>query len=188
MTTALSPAHLTAMTGEYILDPAHTRIGFVARHAMVTKVRGAFTDFTGLVHFDGADPGSSTVSLTIRTASIDTGNDQRDQHLRNNDFLEVDTYPEITFTSTGFHPLDEETLRLTGDLTVKGITRSISIDFAFQGAVQDPFGNQRIGFEGVAEISRKEYGVTWNAALETGGVLVGDRITLELDVSATKQS
>jgi polyisoprenoid-binding protein YceI len=183
MTTATA---LTELTGEYTLDAAHTRIGFVARHAMVTKVRGAFNDFEGTVHIDGDDPSKSTAKVTIKAASIDTRNEQRDAHLRSNDFLALEQYPQITFVSTGARQLDESTFQLTGDLTVKDVTRPVSIDFSYEGAARDPFGNLRLGFEGSVAISRKDYGITWNAALETGGVLVSDRIVLEFEVSAVK--
>ncbi|HEV7897355.1 MAG TPA: YceI family protein [Planosporangium sp.] len=184
MTTAISP--LTDLTGQYTLDPSHTRIGFVARHAMVTKVRGSFNEFEGTANVDGADPSRSSVSVTIKAASIDTRNEQRDAHLRSNDFLDLEKYPEITFVSTGVRRLDESTFQLTGDLTIKDVTRPVTIDFDYEGAAKDPFGNLRIGFEGSVTINRKDYGVTWNAALETGGVLVSDKITLEFEVSAIK--
>ncbi|MFE2378802.1 YceI family protein [Streptomyces sp. NPDC059398] len=179
---------LTDLTGSYVLDPAHTRIGFVARHAMITKVRGSFAEFEGTLQLDGADPAQSRVAVTIKTDSIDTGNEQRDGHLRTNDFLDAPNYPQITFTSTGIEQLDDSHFRLSGDLTIKDTSKPISIDFELTGSAQDPFGNQRVGFEGEVAISRKEYGMTWNATLEGGGVLVGDRVVLEFDVSAIKQS
>ena len=183
MTTSTA---LTELTGQYTLDPAHTRIGFFARHAMVTKVRGAFNEFEGTAQLDGDDPSKSSVTVTIKADSIDTRNEQRDAHLRSNDFLEMETFPEITFVSTAAQQLDESTFRLTGDLTIKGVTKPVTIDFDYEGAAKDPFGNLRLGFEGSVTISRKDYGMTWNAALETGGVLVGDKIVLEFEVSAVK--
>jgi polyisoprenoid-binding protein YceI len=185
MTTATAPT-LTELTGSYTLDPAHTRIGFVARHAMVTKVRGAFNEFEGTATLDGANPASSSAQVTISTASIDTRNAQRDGHLRSNDFLAMDEYPQITFVSTGARQVDDSTFELTGDLTIKGVTNSITIPFTFEGAAKDPFGNLRVGFEGAVTINRKDYGITWNAALETGGVLVSDKVTLEFEISAVK--
>ena len=186
MTTASAPA-LTELTGTYTLDPAHTRIGFVARHAMVTKVRGAFNEFTGTAVLDSANPANSRVEVTIEAASIDTRNAQRDEHLRSNDFLAMQEYPKITFTSTGVRLAGETTFEVTGDLTIKGVTKSITVPFEFEGAATDPFGNQRVGFEGSVTINRKDYGVTWNAALEGGGVLVSDKVTLEFEVSAVRQ-
>ena len=185
MTTATAPA-LTELTGTYALDPAHSRIGFVARHAMVTKVRGAFNEFEGTATLDGANPASSTAQVTISAASIDTRNAQRDGHLRSNDFLAMDEYPQITFVSTGARQVDDSTFELTGDLTIKGVTNPITIPFSFEGAAKDPFGNLRVGFEGAVTINRKDYGITWNAALETGGVLVSDKVTLEFEVSAIR--
>jgi len=187
MTTATAPA-LTELTGSYTLDPAHTRIGFVARHAMVTKVRGAFNEFEGTATLDGANPANSSAQVTISTASIDTRNAQRDGHLRSNDFLAMDEYPQITFVSTGARQVDESTFELTGDLTIKGVTNPITIPFSFEGAAKDPFGNLRVGFEGAVTINRKDYGITWNAALETGGVLVSDKVTLEFEISAVKNA
>jgi polyisoprenoid-binding protein YceI len=183
--TTLAPS-FTDLTGTYSLDPAHTRIGFVARHAMVTKVRGAFNEFEGATTVDGDNPANSSVRVTIDAASIDTRNAQRDEHLRSDDFLAMEQYPQITFVSTDVRQVDETTFETSGDLTIKGVTRRITVPFEFEGASQDPFGNQRIGFEGSVTISRKDYGITWNAALETGGVLVGDKIVLEFEVSATK--
>jgi len=187
MTTATAPA-LTELTGSYTLDPAHTRIGFVARHAMVTKVRGAFNEFEGTATLDGANPANSSAQVTISTASIDTRNAQRDGHLRSNDFLAMDEYPQITFVSTGARQVDASTFELTGDLTIKGVTNPITIPFSFEGAAKDPFGNLRVGFEGAVTINRKDYGITWNAALETGGVLVSDKVTLEFEISAVKNA
>jgi len=186
-TTTTVPA-LTDLTGTYTLDPAHTRIGFVARHAMVTKVRGSLDVFAGTAVLNGADPAASTATVTIKAASINTRNAQRDEHLRSNDFLAMDDYPEITFVSTGARQVDDTTFELTGDLTIKGVTNSITIPFTFEGAARDPFGNTRVGFEGSVTISRKDYGITWNAALETGGVLVGDKVVLEFEVSAIKNA
>lgn len=187
MTTATTPT-LTELTGTYTLDPAHTRIGFVARHAMVTKVRGAFNEFEGTATLDGANPADSRAQVTISAASIDTRNAQRDEHLRSNDFLAMADYPQITFVSTGARQVDDGTFELTGDLTIKGVTNSITIPFTFEGAAKDPFGNLRVGFEGAVTINRKDYGITWNAALETGGVLVSDKVTLEFEISAVKNA
>jgi polyisoprenoid-binding protein YceI len=187
MTTATTPA-LTELTGTYTLDPAHSRIGFVARHAMVTKVRGAFNEFEGTATLDGANPASSSAQVTISAASIDTRNAQRDEHLRSNDFLSMDEYPRITFSSTGARQADDGTFELTGDLTIKGVTNPITIPFSFEGSAKDPFGNLRVGFEGTVTINRKDYGITWNAALETGGVLVSDKVTLEFELSLVKNA
>ena len=181
-----SPATLADLSGTYVLDPAHTRIGFVARHAMVTKVRGQFTDFEGSGVVDASDLTKSTATVTIQAASIDTRNEQRDTHLRSNDFLAMEEYPQITLTSTGIQQTGPTSVELTGDLTVRGVTNTVTIPFEFEGAATDPFGNLRVGFEGSVVINRKDYGVTWNVALETGGVLVSDKVTLEFEISAIK--
>jgi polyisoprenoid-binding protein YceI len=175
-------------TGTYAIDPAHTRIGFIARHAMVTKVRGSFNEFEGTATIDGTDPTKSSASLTVQVASIDTRNAQRDGHLRTNDFLDVEAFPQLTFQSTAVSHEGDNDFVVTGDLTIKGVTRSISIPLEFQGAAKDPFGNDRIGLEGSVAINRSDYGITYNAALETGGVLVSDKITLEFEISAIKQA
>ena len=184
--TSTSQPTLTDLAGTWTIDASHTRIGFVARHAMVTKVRGSFNEFEGTAVVEAQDIDRSTVSLTIQAASIDTRNEQRDGHLRSNDFLGMDDHPEITFVSTAVAQTGATSLDLTGDLTIKGVTRSITVPFDFEGLATDPFGNLRAGFEGAVTINRKDYGITWNAALETGGVLVSDKIVLEFEVSAIK--
>ena len=187
-TTTTTPATLADLSGTYTLDPTHTRIGFVARHAMVTKVRGQFNEFDGSAVIDADDFTRSSAQLSIQAASIDTRNEQRDGHLRSNDFLALEEYPQITFVSTAVAQTGATSLELTGDLTIKGVTRSVTVPFEFEGAATDPYGNLRVGFEGSVVINRKDYGVSWNAALETGGVLVSEKITLEFEVSAIKNA
>jgi polyisoprenoid-binding protein YceI len=176
------------LTGEYTIDPAHSRLGFSARHAMVTTVRGSFKEFTGTAHIDAANPSASSVALTIQTGSIDTGQADRDGHLVSADFFDVENNPTITFVSTKVDKVDDDTWAVTGDLTIKGTTKPVTIAFDETGSAQDPFGNVRVGFEGATSINRKEWGLTWNAALETGGVLVSEKIKLEFDVSAIKNA
>jgi len=183
MTTTAAPATLT---GTYRIDPAHSRIGFVARHAMVTKVRGSFNDFSGTGTWDVEDPTRSSLQLTIEASSIDTRNADRDAHLRSNDFLDLEHYPQITFASTAVAQVEPDTYRVTGDLTIKGVTRPVTFDLVYTGSAVDPYGNQRVGFEGTTTINRKDWGVNWNAALEAGGVLVSEKVTLEFEVSAIK--
>src|SRR3954465_1997740 len=185
--TTLAPS-FTDLTGTSTLAPTHTRVGFVARHAMITKVRGAFNEFEGTAVVDGADLSVPGGSRTIQAASIDPRNEQRDGHLRSNDFLAMDEHPEITFVSTGVTKAGATSLELTGDLTIKGVTNAVTVPFEFEGLATDPFGNVRAGFEGAVTINRKDYGITWNAALETGGVLVSDKIVLEFEVSAIKNA
>lgn len=173
------------LSGTYTLDPTHSRVGFVARHAMITKVRGAFNDVVGTGHLDAANPANSRIEVTIQAASIDTRNADRDTHLRSNDFLDMENHPTIRFVSTAVEPVGDR-FQVTGDLTIKGVTKPVTIDFELTGSATDPFGNERIGFEGSVSINRKDWGVNWNAALEAGGVLVSDKIDLELEVSAIK--
>jgi polyisoprenoid-binding protein YceI len=178
----------TTTTGTYTLDPTHSRIGFVARHAMVTKVRGSFNEFEGSGYFDAENPAQSHLQVTIEAGSIDTRNADRDGHLRSNDFFDMETYPQITFASTSVAPVDERTYRVTGNLTIKGVTKPVTIDFEYAGTAVDPFGNQRLGIEGSVVVNRKDWGVNWNAALEAGGVLVSEKVTLEFEVSAIKDT
>ena len=183
--TATSTAERT-ITGKYTIDPSHSQIGFTARHAMVTKVRGTFNEYEGSGYFDAEDPTKSSVELTIKAASIDTRNTDRDNHLRGNDFFDMENHPEIRFVSTQVDELGEDRFRVSGDLTIKGVTKPVSIDFDYTGSATDPFGNQRIGLEGRTTINRKDWGVSWNAALEAGGVLVSEKVNLEFEVSAIK--
>ena len=186
MTASTTATDFQALTGTYTLDTTHSRLGFVARHAMVTKVRGAFNEFDGTAVIDGADPAKSTVSVTIQVDSVDTRNAQRDGHLRTNDFLDIENFPEIRFVSTSIEHDGGNDFQVTGDLTIKDVTKSVTLPLEFQGAAKDPFGNDRIGFEGSVVINRKDWNITWNAALETGGVLVSEKITLEFEISAIK--
>ncbi|MGW7196476.1 YceI family protein [Streptomyces chryseus] len=184
---AVDPA-LAALTGEYSIDPAHSSIGFTARHAMVTNVRGSFPDYAGTLVLDGANPAASTASIDVKIGSIDTGSADRDNHLRSADFFDAEQFPLMTFRSTSAEALGGTDYRITGDLTIKGVTRPLSIDLEFNGSATDPFGNERVGFEGKADILRSDWGLTWNAALETGGVLVSDKIKLTFDISAVKSA
>ena len=179
---------LSDIAGDYAIDASHSRFCFVARHAMVTKVRGQFKDFEGKAHVDTANPAASTVQVIIDVASIDTGSADRDGHLVSGDFFDAEANPEITFVSTNVEKVDADTWAITGDLTIKGVTKSLTIAFDETGSAQDPFGNTRVGFEGSTAINRKDWGLTWNAALETGGVLVSEKIKLEFDVSAIQNA
>ncbi|GHE07722.1 YceI family protein [Klenkia taihuensis] len=178
---------LADVSGDYAVDAAHTRIGFRARHAMVTTVRGTFGEFEGTAHLDVANPAASRVELRIDAGSLDTGQPDRDAHLRSADFLDVEQFPEITFVSTAVEQVDDDEYTVTGDVTIKGQTREVSIDFTLTGSALDPFGNTRVGFEGALALKRSQWGLVWNAALETGGVLVSDKVQLEFDVSVIKQ-
>ncbi|MGZ8743661.1 MAG: YceI family protein, partial [Nocardioides sp.] len=163
------------------------RLGFSARHAMVTTVRGAFPAFEGTATIDAANPGASRVDLTIDVSSVSTASPDRDGHLKSADFFDVETYPSMTFHSTSVEREGDE-WAVTGDLTIKDVTRPVTIVFEEAGSARDPFGNLRVGFEGSTTVNRKDWGLTWNAALETGGVLVSEKIKLEFDVSAIRNA
>lgn len=187
-TEAPAGGDTAALTGDYTIDPAHSTLGFVVRHAMVTNVKGGFLDFEGTLHLDGTDPTKSTASFDVRMDSIDTGSPDRDGHLKGADFFDTETHPTMTFRSTAAEVLGGDDYRVTGDLSILGTTRPITIDLEFNGAAKDPFGNERVGFEGTAELLRSKWGLTWNAALETGGVLISDKIKLTFDISAIKNA
>jgi polyisoprenoid-binding protein YceI len=172
--------------GTYALDPGHTTVEFVGRHLMITKVRGRFTDFAGQIVI-GDTPDASSVEVTVQTASVTSSDDKRDGHLRSPDFLDVEQYPTMTFRSTAVELHRDGTAKVTGDLTIKDVTRPVVLDVEFDGAQSDPWGGRRIGFSASAEIDREDWGLTWNVALETGGMLVGKKIRLELNVEAVKQ-
>ena len=172
--------------GEWRFDPAHTRLGFSTRHAMVTKVRGSFNEVEGIINVNAEDPTESTVNVKIQVASIDTRNEQRDEHLRTNDFFDAPHYPEITFVSKRIDQVEDNSFIVNGDLTIRGVTKEIAVPLEFVGVERDPMGNLRAGFEGSRRIDRKDFGVNWNAALDSGGVLVSDRILLEFEISAVK--
>ncbi|WP_432094284.1 YceI family protein [Streptomyces sp. bgisy100] len=179
---------LAALTGDYTVDPAHSTIGFTVRHAMVTNVRGSFGDYEGTLSLDGGDPARSGASLDVRIASVDTGIADRDGHLRSGDFFDAEQFPLMTFRSTAAERTGGDSYRITGDLTIKDVTRPLAIDLEFHGSATDVYGNERVGFEGSAEILRSDWGLTWNAALETGGVMVSDKVKLTFDISAIRSA
>lgn len=172
--------------GTFTIDPAHTRVGFVARHLMVSKVRGAFTQVSGeLVVTE--DPTRSSVTAEIPAASIDTGVADRDAHLRSADFLDVEKYPNLTFHSTGVVFDEGNEFKLRGELTVRDVTRAVELEVEFEGLARSPWGQEVIGFTATTEIDREDWGMTWNQALETGGVLVGKKIKIEISAEAVRQ-
>ncbi len=172
--------------GTYVLDKSHTEVGFVGRHLMVTKVRGRFSDFEGAVTID-EDPLASSVDVTIEAASIDTRDDARDGHVKSADLLDVENHPTLTFRSTGVRHLKGDKFAVTGDLTVAGVTRTVVLDLTLDGVVGDPWGGTRLAFSASTEIDREEFGITWNVALETGGVLVGKKVKIEIEGQAVRQ-
>jgi len=171
---------LTIPAGTWAVDPTHTRVGFVARHMMVSKVRGSFADFSADIVI-AENPLESSLTAVVQMASIDTGNADRDGHLRTNDFFAIDEFPTMTLTSTGFEGSGEE-YTMNADLTIKGITKPVVFELEFGGTGQDPWGNTRVGFTATTSINRKDWGIEWNAPLETGGMLVGEKIQIEIDV------
>ena len=173
--------------GTYVLDPMHSRIGFVARHLMVTKVRGSFREVTGSITI-GADHTASTAEATLQTASIDTGVPDRDKHLVSGDFLEVEKYPTITFGNARVVSQKGSDFTVVGDLTIKGVTRAVTLDVELDGVAKDPWGNEKLAITASTEIDREDFGITWNVALESGGVLVSKKITLEIEAQATRQA
>jgi polyisoprenoid-binding protein YceI len=170
--------------GTWEIDPVHTSVAFVARYLMVTKVRGQFADFSGTIHV-AERPEESWAELVIQAASIDTGSEDRDKHLRSPDFLDVERFPEIRFRSTKIELPGGIHLVVTGDLTIRDVTRSVVLDTEFTGLGQDPWGNRRAGFSATTEINREDFGASWNLALEAGGWLVSKTVQIELDVLAT---
>lgn len=176
-----------ALNGDWDFDPAHTRIGFSARHAMVTTVRGSFNDVTGRLYADLDDMSTSYAEVTLRTASVDTRNQQRDDHLRSADFFDVERWPEIRFRSTQVEEVEERAYMVSGDLTIRDVTRPVTIPIELVGVQTDATGALRAGFEGSRRINRRDFGLEWNMPLDAGGVLVSEKITLEFEISAVKR-
>ncbi|WP_432833593.1 YceI family protein [Dactylosporangium sp. CA-092794] len=172
--------------GKFELDPAHTRVGFVARHLMVSKVRGGFTSASGSIVI-AEDPLESQVEVNIDASSIDTGQTDRDGHLRGPDFLHVEQWPAVSFKSTRVAGLSGNEFKLIGDLTIRDVTREVELDVEFEGHAKSPWGQEVIGFSATTEIDREDFGITWNQALETGGVLVGRKVKIEIGAEAVRQ-
>lgn len=171
------------------LDPAHTLVEFAARHMMITTVKGRLPGLAGALTLDEAEAGNSSVAVEFDAASIDTRNDQRDEHLRSADFLDVEHFPAIAFRSTRLEDAsftDGATFRLVGELTIRGVTKDVPLDVTFEGRGQDPWGGERVSFSASGRIDRRDFGLTWNAALETGGVLVGNEIRLQIEAQAVR--
>ncbi|MGH2942549.1 MAG: YceI family protein [Solirubrobacteraceae bacterium] len=176
-----------APTGTWTVDPAHSKVGFAVKHLGIATVRGELTEFEGTFEI-GEDLASSRAYGKVKTASIDTNETARDEHLRSPDFLDAERHPEITFESTAIEPLDDEVLRITGDLTIKGITNEEVLHAEIQGTETDPWGNERVGFEVTGQISRGDYDMKFNQILGSGNALVGDKVKIALDISAVRTS
>ena len=182
MSTTTAP-----VTTTYAIDLAHSEAAFQVRH-LLSKVRGRFAEFGGTITFDAAQPADASVSIEVKAASIDTNVADRDAHLRSDDFFSTDRFPVITFTSRGVAPRGADAFDVTGDLTIRDITKSITVPVTYLGVATDPWGNQKLGFEGEITINRKDFGLTWNAALETGGFLVGDDVKIAVSLQAARQA
>lgn len=173
------------VVGTYDLDPSHSHVGFSVRHVMVSKTKGRFADFSGTITI-AEDPLESSVDVTIQAASVDTRDQGRDDHLRSADFFDAESHPELTYRSTKVTPAGKGRYDVEGQLTIKGVSQDVPLSVSFEGGAVDPWGNQRIGFEARAEIDREAFGLTWNQALETGGVLVGKTVKIEIEAEGVR--
>ena len=176
----------TKTTTKWVLDPAHSELTFKVKHMMITNVKGEFLDFS--IDVDGEDIFRSKIKVNIETASLTTNNDDRDTHLKSADFFGVDNHEQITFQSTSFKKKDDNEYELIGMVTIKGITKEVKFDVEFGGINKDPWGNEKAGFSMEGKINRKDWGLNWNTALETGGVLVGDEVKIFGEIQFVKQS
>jgi polyisoprenoid-binding protein YceI len=188
MATNSTETKLATLTGDYDIDPAHSRLGFSAKHAMVANVRGQFKVYSGEVHLDEENPANSTARVEIEVDSVDTGNPDRDAHLRTKDFFDIENHPKIVFQSTKVEKVDDDVYTVIGDLTINGKTNPVAVEFELTGTSDDPWGNFRAGFEGRTTVNRRDWGLAWNLALDKGGVLVSEKVKLEFDIAAVKRA
>ena len=172
--------------GTYAIDTSHTRLGFAVRHMAVSKVRGDFKEFSGTLEL-AEDPTQSKISVTIQAGSVDTHDENRDNHLRTNDFFDVENHPTWTFTSTAIRPVTGSEWKVDGDLTIRGVTKPVTLDATLEGVVKDPYGMHRVGFSATTSIEREDFGVSFNGVMEAGGVVVGKKVDIDLEVEATLQ-
>ncbi|MGW1751144.1 YceI family protein [Streptomyces sp. NPDC002092] len=177
---------LAALTGEWVIDPAHSRIGFSVRHAMVTTVRGAFTEYQSRLYFDGRDPSRSRAEIVLSTASVDTGVEQRDAHLIGRDFLDAANHPRMRFVSTTVQLAEPDVYLMNGELTIKNTTRPVDLELTYIGHVVDAFGDERVGFDGTTTINRSEWGLTYSQKLAEGGAMVSEKVRLQFDIAAIR--
>ena len=183
---ALLAASVSARAAEYTVDSGHSHVGFKVRH-IVTKVPGGFKDYEAAFSFDPAKPEASKGKFTIKTASVDTGNAKRDEHLRSPDFFDAEKFPTITYESAAFKPAGKDKYKLEGSFTMRGVTKPVAFDVEFTGLGKDPSGNNRAGFSATAKINRKDFGINWNKALDTGGVILGDDVEIQLEIEAVEK-
>ena len=185
MTATVQAAPIAGAKTQWKLDPTHTLVEFSAKHLMITTVKGRISDVEGSIVIDDRNPNNSSVSATLKAGSLDTRTDQRDQHLRSGDFLDVEKYPEIKFKSTRIEG-DKDSFKLTGDLTIRDVTRPITLDVELEGETKDPWGGERIGFSAKGKIDRRDFGLTWNQVLEAGGLTVGNDVKIAIEAQAIK--
>jgi polyisoprenoid-binding protein YceI len=169
------------------IDPAHSHIQFSVRHMMISKVRGNFESFSGTIELNEQNPAQTTVEVQVEAASINTRDDQRDGHLKSADFLDAENHPYLTFKSKRVEVTGDETARLVGDLTIRGVSKEVSLDVVFEGQAKSPWGMTSAGFSASTKIDRTDWGLTWNQALETGGILVGDTLSIDIELELVKQ-
>jgi polyisoprenoid-binding protein YceI len=190
-TATATPATGTPAQGAqkttWVIDAAHTNVGFSIKHLMIATVRGSFTQAQGAVKVDENDPTTAEIDITIPTASVTTRDEKRDAHLRSPDFFDVERFPNMTFRSKGVERVSGDSFRVIGDLTIRDVTKEVALDVELAGRAKDPWGNEKAGFEATTKINRSDYGLTWNAALETGGVLVGDEVKISIEAELQKQ-
>jgi len=187
--TSATTQRIAGGASTWQIDPAHSEIGFEVKHMMFATVRGRFRGVEGTLALgQGANIAGSRVTAAIETASIDTGHAQRDEHLRSPDFFDVERYPSLTFESQSVRRGNDGTLRVTGDLTIRGVTRTVTLDVSESGRGVDPWGNERVGFTATTTIDRRDFGLTWNQALEAGGILVGNEVRIRLEIQAVEGS
>jgi polyisoprenoid-binding protein YceI len=189
--TATPATGTQAQTGQkttWVIDGAHSNVGFSVKHLMIATVRGSFTQVQGTVTVDETDPSTAEIDITIPTASVTTRDEKRDAHLRSPDFFDAERFPNMTFRSKRVERQSGDSLRVIGDLTIRDVTREVALEVELQGRAKDPWGNEKAGFEATTKIKRADYGLTWNAALETGGVLVGDEVKISIEAELQKQA
>lgn len=178
---------LPALGAPYDIDTSHSSVGFQIKHMAISKVNGSFTDFTGSIDFDPANPGALTAEVVVQMASVDTGNEKRDDHLRNEDFFNVEKFPTMTFKTTSVKMKGEDEAVVKGDLTMHGETRSVQLDLEINGTITDPWGNERVGASLSGKINRRDWGLTWSKTMEAGGLMVGNDVKLSLEIEAIKK-
>jgi polyisoprenoid-binding protein YceI len=178
----------TSTLTRWAIDPAHSEVGFAAKHMMISTVRGRFSNISGFIDFDESDPSAALVDVEVDVASVDTRQEGRDQHLRSADFFDAENHPQMKFVSRKVEHAKGNEYKVTGDLTIRGTTREVTLDGTFEGAHPDPWGGTRAGFTASGKINRHDFGLNWNATIEAGGVVVGPEIKIQLEIEAVKQA